>query len=177
MRHLHLIALGRTYMSFLFWEMCLWYICIGLLWRYIHLYQMITDIYINRLHFRALFIGGVRLRVYLYVLYGMWSFDMYSPRCNQFIFVLGSRDDLWELCWGEILMCCGRGVTQWCCAPSKSSTGDPAGLVGRRPSLLIVGGSLYSKIVYLVGAPTEPYHRRPYRAARFNGHPRDDRSR
>ena len=57
------------------------------LWRHIRLYQMIPDIYINRLYFRDLFVGGVRLRVYLYVLYGMSSFDMYSPRCNQFIYL------------------------------------------------------------------------------------------
>ena len=63
-------------------------------------------------------------------------------------------------------------VTQWCCAPSKSSAGNPAGLFGWRPSSLIVGGSLYIKIVHLVGALTDHYHRQPYRAVRFNDRPR-----
>ena len=65
----------------------LYWITLETLWRHIRLYQMIPDIYINRLYFRDLFVGGVRLRVYLYVLYGMSSFDMYSPRCNQFIYL------------------------------------------------------------------------------------------
>ena len=57
---------------------------------------MIPDIYINRLYFRDLFIGGVLFREYLYVLYGMWSFDMYSPRCNQFVYSFLVRGLIFE---------------------------------------------------------------------------------
>ena len=72
---------------------------------------------------------------------------------------------------------CRKCLTQWCCAPSKSNTEDPAGLFSWRPSSLIVGGSLYSKTVHLVSALADHYHQRPDRATHFNGHPRDDCSR
>ena len=37
----------------------LYWITLETLWRHIRLYQMIPDIYINRLYFRDLFVGGV----------------------------------------------------------------------------------------------------------------------
>ena len=71
---------------------------------------MIPDIYVNRFYFRDLFIGGVRLRVYLYVLYGKWSFDMYSPRCNQFVYSFLVRGMIFENFVGVKFSCAVGGV-------------------------------------------------------------------
>ena len=85
-------------------------------------YTSVSDdsrhIYINRLYFRDLFVGGVRLRVYLYVLYGMSSFDMYSPRCNQFIYLFLVLGMIFENFVGVKLSCAVGGCnTMVLCPP------------------------------------------------------------